>query len=68
MSWVLKMYDSNMHGERIKKDGMKLFNSHSQSIKNLSVNPKQFKSALNNYLYAQSLYSVDKYYNVNREW
>jgi hypothetical protein len=30
-----------------------------QTIKNLSDNPKQFKSALNNYLYAQHFNSAE---------
>jgi hypothetical protein len=33
----------------------------------LSNGNKQFKSALNNYLHANSFYSIDEYLNVNRE-
>ena len=35
-----------------------------QSIKNLSDNPK---SALKNYLYTQSPYHVEEYFNINTE-
>jgi hypothetical protein len=40
----------------------KAFNSLPQSIKNLSDNPKQFKSAVKNYeyLHAHSFYSIDE--------
>jgi hypothetical protein len=34
---------------------------------NLSIDTKQFKSVLKNYLHAHSFYSVDEYLNVNRE-
>jgi len=47
--------------------GIKIFNNLLQSIKNLSNNPKQFKSALKNYLYAHSFYCVEEYFNVNKE-
>jgi hypothetical protein len=40
--------------------GIKVWNHLTQSIKNLSDNPKQFKSALKNYLYVHSFYSVKK--------
>jgi hypothetical protein len=33
----------------------------------LSNDTKQFKSALKNYLHAHSFYSIDEYFNVNRE-
>jgi len=45
-----------------------LANSLPQSIKNLSDKPKQFKSALQNYWYACSFYSIEEYFNVKREW
>jgi hypothetical protein len=48
--------------------GVKVFNSLPQSIKNLSNDIKQFKSALKNCLHAHFFYSVDEYFNVNREW
>jgi hypothetical protein len=47
--------------------GIKVFNNLPQSIKNLSNDTKQFKSALENYLHAHSFYSIDEYFNVNRE-
>jgi hypothetical protein len=37
------------------------------SIKSLTDNIKQFKSALKNYLHAHSFCSVDEYVNVNRD-
>jgi hypothetical protein len=48
--------------------GIKVYNNLPQSIKNLSNDTKEFKSALKNYLHAHSFYSVDEYLNVNREW
>jgi hypothetical protein len=47
--------------------GIKVFNNLPQSIKNLSNDTKQFKSALKNYLHAHSFYSIDEYFSVNRE-
>jgi hypothetical protein len=47
--------------------GIKVFNNLPQSIKNLSNDTEQFKSALKNYLHAYSFYSIDEYFNVNRE-
>jgi hypothetical protein len=43
--------------------GIIMFNSLPQSIKNSSNSPKQFKSALKNYLNAHSFYSTDEYLN-----
>jgi hypothetical protein len=48
--------------------GIKVFNSFPRSIKFLNNDLKQFQSGLKNYLYAQFLYSVEEYFNVNREW
>jgi hypothetical protein len=48
--------------------GIKVFNSLPQSIKNLSNDTKQFKSALQNYLHAHSFYCIYEYFNVNTEW
>jgi hypothetical protein len=48
--------------------GIKVYNNLPQSIKNLSNDTKQFKSALKNYLHAHSFYSMDEYFSVNREW
>jgi hypothetical protein len=49
--------------------GIKVFNNlpQSTSIKNLSNNTKQFKSALKNYLQPHSFYSIDEYFSVNIE-
>ena len=47
--------------------GIKPLNSLPRSINNLNDNPKQFKSALNTYLCAQSFYSVEEYFGVNKE-
>jgi hypothetical protein len=33
----------------------------------LSNDTKQFTSVLKNYLHAHSFYSIDEYFNVNRE-
>jgi hypothetical protein len=46
--------------------GIKVFNNLPQSIKNLSNDTKQFKSALNNYLHAHSFYTIDEYFDVTR--
>jgi RNA:NAD 2'-phosphotransferase (TPT1/KptA family) len=40
--------------------------SHTLS-KILRDNPEKFKSILNNYFFAHSFYSVEEYFNVNRE-
>jgi hypothetical protein len=47
---------------------LKVFNNLPQSIINLSNDIKQFKSALKNYLHAHSFYSIDEYFNANKEW
>ena len=38
-----------------------------KSVKNITDSPKQFKSAIKNYLHAQSFYSKETYFRVNRE-
>ena len=43
-----------------------MLNSLPQSIKNSSNYPKQFKSALKNYLHAHSFYSADEYCTGNK--
>jgi hypothetical protein len=48
--------------------GIKVFNSLPQNITNLSNDTKEFKSAQKNYLHAHFFYSIDEYFNVNREW
>jgi hypothetical protein len=60
---MFKEKDKVMEGST----GIKVFNNLPQSIKNLSNDTKQFKSALKNYLHAHSFYSIDEYFNVNRE-
>jgi hypothetical protein len=47
--------------------GIKVFNNLQQSIKYLSNDTKQFKLALKNCLRTHSFYSIDEYFNVNRE-
>ena len=44
------------HHKRVYPVGIKWFNSLPQSIKNISDNPKQFKSALKDYLYVHCFY------------
>jgi hypothetical protein len=51
----LSLYHTGVYSVRIK-----VWNHLPQSIKNLSDNPKHFKSALKNYLYVHSFYSVEK--------
>jgi hypothetical protein len=58
----LSIYKKELHSA-----GIKLFKSFPQSTKNLSDNPKYFKSALNNYLYTHSFYSAEEYFHVDRE-
>ena len=48
--------------------GIKVFRNLLLSIKNLRDNLRQYKSALKNYLFAPSFYSVEEYFHVNREW
>jgi hypothetical protein len=57
----------SLYQKRIYFAGIKAFNNLSQSIKNLSNDTKQSKSALKPYLHAHSFYSIDEYFNVNRE-
>jgi hypothetical protein len=54
--------------ESVYFTGIKVFNNLQQSVKNLSNDIKQFKSALKNYLHAHSFYCIDEYFSVNREW
>jgi hypothetical protein len=58
----LSLYQKGVHSS-----GIKVFNNPLQSIKNLCDNPKQFKSALKNYLYAHSFYCLEEYFNINTE-
>jgi hypothetical protein len=46
---------------------IKVFNSLPQNTKNLNNNPQQSKSTPKNYAYGHTFYSVEEYYNVNRE-
>jgi hypothetical protein len=46
---------------------IKVFDNFPQSIKKLSNDTKQFKSALKNYLHAHSFYSIEEYFSVNTE-
>jgi len=45
--------------------GIKIFNSLPFHIKNLSHNIKQFKLVLKNFLYSNSSYPLDEYFNYN---
>jgi hypothetical protein len=45
----------------------KMFNNLPQIIKNLSNDTKEFILALKNFLHANSFYSIDEYFNINRE-
>ena len=57
----------SLHKKGVYSTGIKAFNILPHSTKNLyDNNPKQFKSALKNYLYTHS-YSVHEYFNVNTE-
>jgi hypothetical protein len=55
----------SLYQKGVYSTGKKVFKSLPQCIKNLSDNPQQFKSALKNYLHANSSYSTDEYFTVN---
>jgi hypothetical protein len=57
----------SLYQKGVNFTGIKVFNNLPQSINNLSNDTKQFKSVLKNYLYAHSFYSIDEYFNVNRD-
>jgi hypothetical protein len=46
--------------------GIKVFNSLPSQIKVLSHNRNQFKSALKNFLYFHSFYTLDEYFSCNK--
>ena len=46
--------------------GIKVYNSLSTQITDLSHNRKQFKSALENDLYLHSFYTLDEYFSCNK--
>jgi len=46
--------------------GIKVFNSLPSQIKDLSHNRNQFKSALKNFSYFYSFYTLDEYFSCNR--
>jgi hypothetical protein len=47
--------------------GIKIYNNLASDIKNFSNNPKKFKTVLKHFLYTNCFYSLDKYFNVNKE-
>ena len=53
--------------KRVYSMDRNVFNSLPQSVKNLSDNPKQFKSAIKNYLRAHSFYSTEPYFHGNKD-
>jgi hypothetical protein len=58
----LDIYQKGVH-----YSGIKIFNSLIFTIKNFSDNKRTFKSALQHFLYMNSFYSLDEYYNKNRK-
>jgi hypothetical protein len=56
-----------LYQKGVSSTGIKIVYHLPSSIKNLSDNYKQFKSALRKYLYAHSFYSVEEYFGVNTE-
>jgi hypothetical protein len=57
----LSLYQKGVHSF-----SMKVFNNLPQSLKKLTDNSKQFKTALKHYLHTHSFYSIDEYFNVNK--
>jgi hypothetical protein len=57
----------SLYQKGVYSTGIKVFNHHPSNIKNLSDDPKQFKSALSKYLYTHSFYSVEEYFSINTE-
>jgi hypothetical protein len=46
---------------------IKIFSNLPSDIKNLSDNPKKFKTVLKNLLYKNYFYTLDEYFNVKKE-
>jgi hypothetical protein len=61
--WNLSLYQKEVYFTCIK-----MINILPQSIRNLSNDTKQFKSALKNYPHPHPFYSIDEYFNANRDW
>ena len=57
----LKTYQKGTYYFRIK-----VFSSWPTEIKDLSYNTKPFQSTLKSYLYFQSYYTIEEYFNYNR--
>jgi hypothetical protein len=57
----------SLYQKVVCSSSIKVCNNLPQSIKNLSNNPKEFKSVLKDYLCAHFFYSAEEYFNVNRK-
>jgi len=53
--------------KKVYSSCIKVFNSLPHNTGKLSNNPQQSKSTQKNYAYGHAFYSVEEYYNVNRE-
>jgi hypothetical protein len=49
-------------------NGVRLFNRLPSSIKQLSHDPKRFRTVLKGLLYAHSFYSIDEYFRCKMDW
>jgi hypothetical protein len=47
--------------------GIKLFNGLPDSLKQMLHDPQQFQTALKDFLYAQSFYSMDEYFRCKMD-
>jgi hypothetical protein len=54
----LTLYQKGVH-----YSGIKIFNSLSTEIKNISNKPKKFKRVLKQFLYQHCFYTLDEYFN-----
>jgi hypothetical protein len=61
----LPLANLDIYQKGVHYSGIKVFNSLPSSIKVFLDNPKTFKRVLKKFLYTNSSYSLDEYYNNN---
>ena len=55
----------NIYQKGVYYSGIKIFNSLPRDIKTYNDNPRTFKKAVQNFLYTNSFYSLNEYYDNN---
>jgi hypothetical protein len=56
----------SLYQKGVHSFGIKVFNNLHQSLKKLTGNSKQFKTALKHYLLTHFFYPTDEYFSVNK--